>query len=276
MSTEYKLLAADMDGTALNSKKELTPRTVSAMERAIACGKHVLFSTGRSLSLVRPYIEQVRGMRYAITSSGATVVDIITGEHILTELIDPETVKYIISAAAGLYVMPMIYRDDESFGTRSCVDNIEDFRMKAYEPIYRSCMHLTDDLFAFYMQNPTPIEKINIFFADKADAARVFSQIRELPVSFTCVTDHAIEVNASGVSKALGMKALCERLGIDASECITVGDGDNDIEMLRYAGLSAAMGNAKDSIKSITDIVTADCDRDGVAEVIEHYLLAKH
>ena len=60
---KYKLLAADMDSTALNSKKELTPNTVAAMEKAIEQGKIIAFSTGRSISLVQPYIDQVRGMR---------------------------------------------------------------------------------------------------------------------------------------------------------------------------------------------------------------------
>ena len=60
---EYKLLAADMDGTALDDNKNLGERTVKAMERAIASGKTVLFSTGRSISLVKPYIVRVHGMR---------------------------------------------------------------------------------------------------------------------------------------------------------------------------------------------------------------------
>ena len=73
---EYKLLAADMDGTALNDKKELSPRTVRAMEKAIAKGKIVVFSTGRGITIVKPYIDMVHGMRYALTSSGAAVLDL--------------------------------------------------------------------------------------------------------------------------------------------------------------------------------------------------------
>ena len=77
---KYKLFAADMDGTALNTKKELTPRTVAAMEKAAEQGKTVVFSTGRSISLIKPYIDMVKGMRYAVTASGASVIDLKTGE----------------------------------------------------------------------------------------------------------------------------------------------------------------------------------------------------
>ena len=86
---KYKLLAADMDATALNSKKELTPANVNAMEKAIAQGKTVVFSTGRSISLVKPYIDMVRGMRYAVTGSGASVIDTQTGKKFLYETIKP-------------------------------------------------------------------------------------------------------------------------------------------------------------------------------------------
>ena len=109
---KYKLLAADMDATALNSKKELTPANVNAMEKAIAQGKTVVFSTGRSISLVKPYIDMVRGMRYAVTGSGASVIDTQTGKKFLYETIDPETVKYIAARAAG-YVMPIFFIDEK-------------------------------------------------------------------------------------------------------------------------------------------------------------------
>ena len=110
---KYKLLAADMDSTALNSRKELTPRTVAAMEKAIGQGITVAFSTGRSISLVQPYIDQVRGMRYAITGAGASVIDTYTGKKFSYETIDPETVKYIAARAAG-YVMPIFFIDDKT------------------------------------------------------------------------------------------------------------------------------------------------------------------
>ena len=98
---KYKLLAADMDATALNSKKELTPANVSAMEKAIAQGKTVVFSTGRSISLVKPYIDMVRGMRYAVTGSGAAVIDTQTGKKFLYETIVKKPNMAALASANG-------------------------------------------------------------------------------------------------------------------------------------------------------------------------------
>ena len=160
---EYKLLAADMDGTALDDNKNLGERTVKAMERAIASGKTVLFSTGRSISLVKPYIDMVHGMRYAVTASGASVLDLETGEKLLHKTIDPETVKYIIAQASGRYVMPVMFINDKSYGSRWCVDHCADFGLDTYGPIYRRHMNIVDDVFAMYMESPEPVEKFNLF-----------------------------------------------------------------------------------------------------------------
>lgn len=270
----YKLIALDMDGTALTRKKELTPRTVAAMSKAIEQGKQVMFCTGRSLSLIRPYLDMVPGMRYAITAAGGVVVDLKTNEKLVYKTIDPETVKHIIAAANGKYVFPILFRDLETYGSSWCVDCADDFGFGAFEPIYRSCMHMVPDAMDLYMENPGPLEKFNLFFGNVYEAPEVYEQIKNLPVSFTTANSRAIEINALGVNKAEGLRAVCDRLGIDISECIAVGDAENDEELLSCAGLKVAMGNATERVKGIADVVTDDCDNDGVAKVIEQYFLA--
>ena len=269
----YKLLAADMDSTALTNDKRLTERTIRAMEKAIAQGKTVVFSTGRSISIVKPYMDMVSGMRYVICSAGASVLDVDTGEKISYSTIDVETVKMIIAAASGGYVMPVMYRNDQSYCTRWCVDRCAEFGRANYATTYRRYMELPEDVFAHFMENPAPLEKFNLFYANDYEAGEVYEKIKELPISFSSHTKHSLEINAPGVSKAAGLKALCRHLGIEMSECIAVGDAENDEEMISVAGLKVAMGNAQERIKRIADVVTSDCENDGVAEIIEQYLL---
>lgn len=271
---EYKLLAVDMDATALNRKKELGAKTIEAMEKAIGAGRQVLFCTGRGISFVSPYIEQVRGMRYAVTASGAEVLDLERSESILKCSIDAETIKHIIAAARGAYCLPVIYMNGESYGTAWTVDNTADFGLSVFEPIYRKKMILCDDAFEYFMEHPQPVEKLNLFFAEAGVTDEILPKIKELPIRFTTLDSKAMEINAVGVSKARGLEALCKRLGLSMSECICAGDAQNDIEMLRAAGLAVAVGNASPKVKSICDVIVSDCDNDPVAEIIEQYLLA--
>ena len=83
-----------------------------------------------------------------------------------------------------------------------------------------------------------------------------------------------LEMNAKGVDKGTGLKQLCKHLGISIDETIVVGDADNDKEALGVAGLAIAMGNAKESVKEIADVIVSDNDHDGCAEAIEKYLMS--
>ena len=269
----YKLIATDMDSTALTNDKRLTPRTVAAMNKAIEQGKHVVFSTGRSISLIRPYIDMIKGMRYAITASGGTVIDLNTGDFLLHRMLDPETVKRIIAASTGCYVYPILFYTNETYGSSWCVDSLTDFGLPAYEPIYRSFMNLVEDSTSYFMEHPGELEKFNLFFGNDYEADEVYEKIKNLPVTFTTHNCRALEINAVGVSKAEGLKLLCRHLGIDMSEVIAVGDAENDEEMIACAGLKVAMANGSDKVKSLADVIADDNENDGVAKIIEQYLL---
>ena len=83
----------------------------------------------------------------------------------------------------------------------------------------------------------------------------------------------SLEISAQGVDKGVGLKKLCEYLDIPIDQTIAVGDADNDLGALKYAGLAIAMGNANEHVKKIADVIVADCDHEGCAEAIETYLL---
>jgi Cof subfamily protein (haloacid dehalogenase superfamily) len=270
---DYELIALDMDDTALTTDKRLTARTIAAMESAIQKGKHVVFSTGRNISIVKPYMDMVRGMRWAVTSAGAAVNDVLTGERLTEINIDPETVKWIIAAAAGEDALPVLYIGDDSYCPDWAPERAAEFHVAQFAEPYRKYMLHAEDVFGMFMENPVPLQKMNLLFTEPEGCKAVYEKIRYLPISFTNLTDTFMEINASGVSKAGGLKTLCGRLGVDMSRAVAVGDSDNDLEMIKAAGLGVAMGNALERVKSAAGAVVADCDSDGAAEAIERFLL---
>ena len=82
-----------------------------------------------------------------------------------------------------------------------------------------------------------------------------------------------IEVMAIGADKGSGLQTLCEKLGVPMEQVMAIGDNENDETMLKAAGLSVAMENATDHIKSICNTVTLDCNHSGVGHAIEQYVL---
>ncbi len=270
---DYKLIACDMDETALTSDLRLTERTINAMEKAVSAGKHVVFTTGRSYRLTKPYIDMVRGMRYALIGTGATGLDLTEGKTLFRHDIDEETIKWILAASAGYDILPLIFIRNDVLCPSWIAERAEEFHVGKYAESYRRYLDPVENPFPVFMENPQPVEKILLLFTNSMEKEMIYGEIQNLPVSFTSVSDYSLEINANGVSKARGLKLLCSHLGISLSECIAVGDAQNDMELIRNAGLGLAVANSKKALLDIADQVVPSNDEDGVAVAIEQYLL---
>ena len=94
----------------------------------------------------------------------------------------------------------------------------------------------------------------------------------KLPLTYNSGIPLNFEISPQNVNKGMGLEILSRVTGIPVSDMIAVGDEGNDLEMVQTAGLGVAMGNAIAPVKAVADVITNDCDHDGVAEIIETYL----
>ena len=269
---EYRLMAVDMDGTLLNSEKEITPRTAEAVRKALDAGYEVVFSTGRSLSEVEQYLKLFPQMRYAILCSGAVVKDLRTGENLKMDTVEAGIAKSVVEASKGMEVNVLYFIGDGIYEAQSVRDRLEYYNCGMYRSLHETCANWVEDPYAVMMERPDELVKINFYFHDEDEYRLMGKRLDEMGVSHPSGSIFNYEISAIGVSKAEGLKVLCHHLGISVEQSIACGDEGNDYEMIQAAGLGIAMGNAIEPIKAIADAVVADCDHDGVAEAIETYL----
>ena len=269
---EYRLMAVDMDGTLLNSKKEITPRTVEAVRKALDAGYEVVFSTGRSLSEVEQYLKLFPEMRYAILCSGAVVKDLRTGENLKTAAVEVEIAKGVVEASRGMEVNVLYFIGDGIYEAQSVRHKLDYYNCGMYRELHETCANWVEDPYAVMLERPEELVKINFYFHDEEEYRLMGKRLDEMGVSHPSGSIFNYEISAVGVSKAEGLQVLCDHLGISMEQAIACGDEGNDYEMIQAAGLGVAMGNAIEPIKAIADAVVADCDHDGVAEAIETYL----
>ena len=272
--SKYKLISFDMDGTLLNSNKEISPDSLEWIKRAVESGKEVILSTGRCVAELSDYIEQIPGLRYINCVSGALVYDFKEKKEIYSNAIPVEKVKKILEMAKLEDSMLHIMRND-SIVQQCDYENMKHFQMDKYIPLFEKVAAKVEDIHRFYEENPFPVEKLNIYHATPEARDRTKERLAELGLVLVNAEETSVEISAKGVTKGVGLMKLCEHLGILIEETIAVGDSDNDIEILRIAGLSVAMGNANDTVKNICDVTVADCDHGGCAETIKQYLMHK-
>ena len=257
----YELIGLDMDGTLLNSEKKINSGVILAIKEAIENGKHISLSSGRALAEIEEYREQLKDMEYAILESGALVYNLKNEEIISASTIDEEIVSKIFDTVKDKDVFIHLISKGRSISPKRLIPQMEKYHMGIYIPLYERVCTKVEDTVTFHNEDKQGIEKINLFHTCPQDREDTRKKL--------------LEISPLGVTKGYGLKKLCKHLNIEVEQSIVVGDADNDLDVLKTAGLAVAMGNANANVKKIADVEVMDNDHDGVAEAIYKYLLEK-
>ena len=280
MTKESYMIALDMDGTLLNSKGKITDNTLKVLKRLMDAGHDIVPASGRAFPILPEEIKALAGICYAVLENGAVLWDWRKQTPICSSRLPKGAAQEILS-----YVR--IEYPDTRYYTEVMADGIV-WAEEADLPFYEHAdvegnfaeYMLKDHAFARDLHERTDIlqkaEKINLYFEDREKSAvlRAHWAKRQDVCVTTSVSGNA-EFNVAGVNKGLGLSQLCERLGRGCEYVIAVGDNENDAEMLEWAGISAAMGNAAEAVKKKARYVTEDNDHDGAAAFLQRMLLCR-
>ena len=263
----YQLLALDVDGTLLDSAHVLRARVIAAVRAASDAGLHVSLATGKLLPSVRPMLDALGINGPQITLNGAATIDSATDAvHRFCPLSEGERQEVIAAVRAT---------DPAILVSHFTVDGI-----------YVDRAHPLLGVFAEYGEGP-PHQVADLLAPGLPPAAKILlsgpparlAAIRaalaprfEGRLTVTTTTPDFLEFFALDAGKGLALAALRAQLGVERAAVIAVGDGENDLPLLREAGLAVAMGNAVPVTRAAADYVAASHDEDGVARFLERLL----
>ena len=269
---QYQLIALDMDGTLLNSKKQLSEGNRAALERAAAAGKQIALSTGRCRPELADYLTQIPGIRYLDCSSGALVYDLKEQKEICARRIHPKLIEAFIRYALENDLMVHLL-DQKSYVWIRQLHQMEYYGMGVYQSLFARICTPLDQILEDYLAQPFPVEKFNFYHPslEAREHTRKWIEQQQFPVTMAYSEISSLELTAAGVDKGVGLAMLRTKLGIDRMHVIAFGDNENDLEMLEGAGIGVAMGNSKQYVKDAANEVTGDNDHDGVAEFLERF-----
>ena len=275
MKMEYKLLGFDLDGTILTGEKKLTARTKRALEEAIAQGMIVLPATGRPFSGIPKEIMEVKGIRYALTSNGARIVDAKDGTIVYEKPVPKEITEKILDIYDKYDTLQEIYFQGVGYISEHDLQRVDQMmESPAMAEYVRSTRKVVKNIRETARQLPGGVDKVHAIFADQSEKMCALRELEQMgQVTVTRALSNNIEVNAAGVNKGSGLVELGKRLGIEREEIMAFGDGDNDEPMLREAGFGVAMANAEEKVKAAADYITESNEEDGVAKAIERFVL---
>lgn len=270
----YDLIAFDMDGTLLTSKNKVSESSREAIARAVELGKRIAVCTGRAVGEIEPYEEnELQNVRYFVCENGALLYDSETKEILSSTVIPDEIVEKIIDIIDGEDCMLIGYSKGRNLVDSIDAERMDYFYVTRYKELQRKTGKHYDGLYDAYRIEHFPMEKMNVYASSIEIRDRLFEQIIRLPVTVVYAEDTGFEISPLHMSKGIGLKQLCEIVKIPLEHTIAVGDSDNDVKMMKVAGLPVAMGNARECVREVCKVSVADNDHGGCAEAIYRYLL---
>lgn len=272
-----QLIALDLDQTTLRSDKTLSERTIRTLEEAADAGLLPVIASGRSFASLPKAVFEVRGIRYAITSNGAAVYDMKTGERCLEYLLQPESVERILEVLPGYRVMEAFIRG-VPYAWKEYAEDAEKYGVPACGAEYvRATRKPVEDIRGFIRAHAHELDSLDVITRTPEELPLVRQRIREAVdgIYMTSSAKNLLEISDARAGKHSALAWLARELEVSA-ECVAAfGDAENDRDMIRWAGLGVAMGNAAEAVKAVADRVTAGNDEDGVALVLQEILREK-
>lgn len=277
----YELLAVDLDGTLLDGGGKLPERNRAALQRAHEAGMRIVLCTGRSFTETRPVLDALGlDLDAAVTLGGALVSEARTGRTLLAtpfaHALACEIAQWLLDEGnTVLWVHDPTEAGFDGYAIRGrrrhpavdiwiertpCVIRETDAPPDGAHRALR--LTVVDDW--------EPLRGIAQGVSERFDGRVTFNVIEVRSLKFT-----VIETFAAPVSKWYGIRALCERWGVDPRRTAAIGDDVNDLPMVRGAGLGMAVANAVDEVREAADVCVARHDDCGVAEAVERVLAAR-
>lgn len=271
---DIRLICLDMDGTLLDDDHAtVPPRNVAALRAASERGAAVAIASGRAWALLQGVHAQIGVTRYAVLSNGAAVLDVASGEWLYRRPMDPAARRTILALLLDWGLPFEVYCEGENYIQHDRTEQVVSSALSPeFSQVLRTCSHFPEDLNAAL--EGKDVEKIHIFHVPPERRKELLDAVAACgPLAVTTSFGENMELTAPGVNKGSAVQALCARLGLAPEQVMAFGDAGNDLELLRWAGWSFAMGNASDEAKAAARYVTGSNTEAGVAMAVERYFL---
>lgn len=263
-----KLVAIDMDGTLLNRQKLVPEENRQAVAQAIEKNIYITIATGRMPGSASYFAKELGMTNCPVISCNGGVVKSLDGKKNIFEAhFEKQTLIELIemSYANNWYIRWYI-------GDTIYVRYFDENMFPAYRTTKGLDIVPVGDDYANYLDNVTQLVVCDITGHIQDVYDKIADEFGDV-IGLQQNTGYTMDITPPGITKAVGLSKLAEYLGIKQEEVMAIGDGDNDLTMVEYAGMGVAMDNGIDDLKKIAQFITKDCDDGGVAYALKKFVL---
>jgi len=265
---KYKMLVLDMDDTLLTDEHQISDKNKSLLIQAQELGVYVVLASGRPTPAMTKYAEQLEMQRFGsfmLSYNGAVITDLKSNTPIFEQSLSVEDVHLLYEFSESHNVAIITYLNDTILASKPSeylefekkitglpANIVGDFKLVINQPTIKCIL----------LEEPTYLKEVE----QKLKLA--------MPHKSVCTSKpFFLEVTENGIDKAASLARLAAQLNIHQSEIIAVGNANNDLSMVEYAGLGVWVENVNPELRHHADVIVASNNNDGVAEVVERFIL---
>ncbi len=266
-----KLIAVDLDGTALNSQREMTETTRAALDKVGSQGINVVPATGRIMGLIPQEVLDLSGVEYLITCNGAQIFDLKSDKAIYENPILPEQLEVIEEILEPYDTLIHYYLGKETYIKDSNQNRLSEFMPdELVKLFYENSEFLNEEDLENLLKEHAPLKiDYRINSIPPQERQEVFDRIKSIDgIEIILQEDGACEITHNNSIKGNALRILSNNLNIIPTEILAIGDSLNDLSMLTYAGKSIAMKQSNPVLKDKVDIITDTNDNEGVSKAL--------
>lgn len=274
---EIKLLALDLDDTTHNDRSELSPLNCASLMEAHKRNMEIVIASGRAYDTLPREMVSFPGVRYAITSNGAAVYRVDTGETIFHRTVPETAVEQILELCRGRHLTFEAFVDGRAYCAQSYVDDPYEFMADDAVAAYvRRSRRPVPDIQDFILTHISRLDSLDLVVGTPEMKETMLEELTTVSeVYITSSVPRLIEISHKDCGKHRALEFLCGQLGVPREAVMAFGNGDNDADMLRWAGIGVAVANASPDCLAAADIVTEDYLSDGVGKTLNRLFSEK-
>lgn len=258
---DYKLIALDIDGTILNSKGKISDETINVIDKCIKDKIKVVLASGRYFESIKAFTKSLNINSELITLNGAVIKDSKTGKTLKEFAIPKDDYRNILKKLSEYSFPFYVFTSDDYYRLKG--SKYIEKQEKLTGPKAKIINSFED------VENPI---KILMIIDDEDEIERVKNVIEDDKYRVIKTGYNNVEVVRRDVSKGRALKIISDYYGINRENTMAIGDSENDVEMIEFAGMGIAMGNAYDNVKKASNEITSTCDENGAQKAIEKYV----
>ena len=273
MHQSIKLVAMDIDGTLLGKTKTISTYTQNILTEAGKAGIHLVIASGRALQAIPEMLLNIEGMAYVITSNGSSIFRLSDKKRVYGKDLETHQIDRLLELYEQGGCPMEVFIKGKAYASEEYYEHPEAYGASETGREYvRTTRKPVKNLSEFVKENTDCIEGINYIVKNPKEKERMRQLLESIEdIYVTSSVPRYIEVSHGDVCKRNAIRWLADFLNVSTEEIAAFGDGENDIEMIEYAGYGVAMENGVDALKAIADRVAPSVDEDGVAHVLKEF-----